>query len=256
MPAIICEYVYIAVVENHTLSVKELMTAFYLGGIGPGSYYFPVMVQFIFLFPLLYFIFNSNKPRVALALCATLNLLYEISVRLYGISDNAYRLISFRYIFLIACGIYLALCKEKLLIPNKKNISLCTVSTLIGIGYIVLTSYTGYREKLFTLWTTTSMLTAFWIFPIFCLLFVLLKNAKESKAQIIGKASYHIFLTQMVYFATVSPKIEALITLPRFNRTVFAAISLIICLAVGTVFYILGNKIEQKIFSFIGKKTQ
>ncbi len=55
-------YVCIYTIADQPLHINPLKILL-LGGIGPGSYYFPIMIQFVFLFPLIYRIIRSSPPE-------------------------------------------------------------------------------------------------------------------------------------------------------------------------------------------------
>ena len=47
--------------NNNEINIQSVFKAFIAGGQGPGSYYTPVLVQFVFIFPLIYFIVDKMK---------------------------------------------------------------------------------------------------------------------------------------------------------------------------------------------------
>lgn len=53
--AYIIEIVVYAVIDKKVFSPLEIGLNFFSGGFGPGSYYYPIMMQFVFIFPLIYF---------------------------------------------------------------------------------------------------------------------------------------------------------------------------------------------------------
>lgn len=85
----------------------DYLAGIFIGGWGPGSYYFPVMIQFLFFFP---FIFIAIKKFGWKALVGffIFNLFFEIIKFPFQISAVTYRLLIFRYTFLIASGCYFA----------------------------------------------------------------------------------------------------------------------------------------------------
>lgn len=79
---------------------------FLQGGLGAGSYYYPIMIQFIFLFPIIYFIVRRYLFK-GLLICLGMNAVYELLHWAYGMPEECYRLVAFRYIFVIAFGVFL-----------------------------------------------------------------------------------------------------------------------------------------------------
>ncbi len=81
---------------------------FLSGGFGPGSYYYPCMIQFIFYFPVIFAIVQRYHFN-GVFFCGGINLIYEILKFAYGMNEGCYRLLIFRYTLCIAYGSYLAM---------------------------------------------------------------------------------------------------------------------------------------------------
>ncbi len=106
--------VTLASIEQGYLDEPLKLFYFFLQGTrGPGSYYYPILLQFVFLFPLIYFIIKRLDFK-GLILCAAINFSYEILKNAYHVEEDCYRLIVFRYIFVIAFGCYLAIGKKQI----------------------------------------------------------------------------------------------------------------------------------------------
>ena len=58
------------------LGIGTILNQFWQGGWGPGSYYYTYMMQFIFLFPLIYFAIRK-WDFAGLVLCGVANIFYE-----------------------------------------------------------------------------------------------------------------------------------------------------------------------------------
>lgn len=204
---------------------------FLLGAYGPGSYYVPVMIQLLIIFPIIYKLVEKNV-KLGIALSGAANLLFEIGVKIFDIDKYYYRLSIGRYLLLIAFGCYLYLYPEH----RVKKYQLVSMF-LIGLGYIVAVFWLDWDPVLFDYWKTTAMPIAFYIFPIVILLFrrfyyVKFSGIAGKLLTWIGQASYHIFLVQMVYYHfELGGKIMAdawYIALP-FN--------ILVTVAVGLAFY-------------------
>lgn len=91
------------------------------------------------------------------------------------------------------------------------------------------------------------MIVSFWIFPILYLVIYYGKkwSIKGNVGKIVGflgKASYHVFCVQMMWFSIVSYVNKyVLYVFPQWMRVV---ITLVICLACGSLFYY----VEQWLF--------
>lgn len=172
---------------------------FLLGAYGPGSYYVPVMLQLLIIFPIIYVLVDRNA-KLGITLAAIANLLFEIAVKVFEIDKYYYRLSVGRYILLIAFGCYLYLHPEH----RVKRYQMWAMF-LAGFAYIVAVFGFDQELVLFGYWKTTAMPVAFYIFPIVILLFrkfyhSTIPGVFGSLLTWIGKASYHIFLVQMVYY--------------------------------------------------------
>ena len=176
-----------------------LFRIFVLGAYGPGSYYVPIMLQLLVIFPLIYVMIAYNA-KLGLAVAALANLAFEVCVIVFDMDKYYYRLNIGRYLLLIAFGCYLYLYPEH----RVKKYQLISM-VLIGLGYIVAVFGFNWDIILFGYWKTTAMPIAFYIFPIIILLFrryyhIKLPGVIGNTLTWIGQASYHIFLVQMVYY--------------------------------------------------------
>ena len=143
----------------------NFLSLFLQGGIGAGSYYYPVMMQFIFLFPIIFFIVKKYLFK-GLLICLGMSAVYELLHWAYGMSESCYRLIALRYIFVIAFGVFLNYkdqCDDK-----TKNIfkKFLIASFIIGTFFIWLTCYTGYRPVILVHWTRVSFVGSMYFAPI------------------------------------------------------------------------------------------
>ncbi len=219
------------------VSLRWIVYTFVSGGLGMGSYYVPVMLQFVFLFPILYFILK--KYGIAgLLLCGALNFSYEILAKLYLFPDSCYRLLVFRYILVIAFGCWLQMypCKTK---PVWRVVSL-----LCGIGFITARCYLGYEPKCInTAWAGTSFAACLYLLPPAALLLRRSPKMRIKPLELIGRASYHIFLVQMLFF-----KYFISYTAVLFKSPYIACIwDIFVCVSVGTAFYFIESFLTKRI---------
>ena len=188
--------IVLLVIEDKHINPPRI---FLLGAYGPGSYYVPIMIQLLVIFPVIYKLVEKNA-RLGIALSGAANLLFEIGVKIFDMDKYYYRLNIGRYLLLIAFGCYLYLYPEH----RVKKYQLISMF-LIGLGYIVAVFGFNWDIILFGYWKTTAMPIAFYIFPIIILLFrryyhIKLPGVIGNTLTWIGQASYHIFLVQMVYY--------------------------------------------------------
>ena len=239
--------IFLRIIGFYTVGITEygLLALFfdYLRGFtGQGSYYFPVMIQFIFVFPIIWRIIKKNGFK-GVWIVFFMNLLFEVLKQAFGMSDFEYRYLVFRYLFIIACGSYAAVYK-----PGKSglNIALMIASVAAGAAFIYLFVYSGYGQsaKIITYWQRTSLLTCLYAAPI--LFFVIAKgNLKFKPLEIIGKASFNIFLVQMLYYLYYH------FTASRRTGSVTEyLVTVLICVVIGVAFYYP----EQLLTKFLIKK--
>ena len=201
------------------------------------------MIQFIFLFPVLYFPIKKNKVKGYL-FCVVLNVIYElIFQRVYGMTELYYRMIVFRYIFLIASGILLVYYDgEKTLC----HMILCAVTFMTGVAYIYIFRYKAVPLSVFRYWIGTSMLPSLYIVSIIYAGWRYLKKMHFKPLEIIGKASYDIFLIQMVYFLFCDYILRGIESI-----LLQTLVSVIICVVVGVLFYY----VERGLTEYLRKRV-
>lgn len=224
-----------------TYGLRAAFVDYILGGKGQGSYYFPIMVQFVFLFPCLYLAIRKWKMG-GLAGAFLVNALYELVKNLTGMSDYSYRFLIFRYLFVIAAGVYVAFFQ-----PKRPGIKfLLAASLAAGLGFIILFSYTSYQPRLVTMWTTTSFPTGLYVFAVFGFLLPRIKGGCKP-LEITGKASFNIFLIQMIYYNFA----DRILPLLGGSDLLFILVSVINCVAVGILFYLGEHKLTETILKFL-----
>lgn len=209
--------------------IKDYLLYFLTGGTTPGSYYIPIMLQFILIFPFLYLSYKqAGKKSVYFYLL--LHFLFDLIANFLPIPTEIYRLLIFRYLGFIIVGIALYFSYQEL----RKSVR---YMSFFSISYIIFYSL-GYRIKMFSKWPNTALPTVFWALTIIIIGMELLeKNPKHliSNGLLkIGKASYYIFLIQKVLFGFGLNRFLNLMGLSPAGRSITA---IIICCALGLSFY-------------------
>ena len=218
------------------ISILVIIKNFFTGGYGTGNYYTPVILQLVLCFPLLYMLIKKNEHK-GLIISFFLCLLSEVLQYFFGIPNSIYRLLILRHMFAICFGIYISLGYY------KKNILLNVVSAIIGLTYIIFHSYFGFTPFFFNRnWADVNFIACLFFAPLVALL---IEDAKLTFRPLeeIGKASYHIYLTQMVYYWAV--KKEIMINIIH-NNYLYALFNVIICVLVGYLFYLFDNEIIRR----------
>ena len=157
-------------------------------------------------------------------------------------NESCYRLLIFRYTMLIAFGCYLAIKRN---IYNN-HFRLYISFSLAGIVYIILFKYLGYAPVITNYWTGTSFFASLYILPVSD---ALLNRypLKCTPLEVIGKASYNIFLVQMVYYVRAGYLYQII-----SSRILQIIMNIAICLFAGIIFY----KIETPVSRFIIQKSE
>ena len=222
-------------------SITDFFYYLFTGGyVFPGSYYIPVLIQLILIFPLLKLLYNKLKSAAFIPV-AVFQLIYEILIYYTNFPKQFSRLLIVRYLVPILGGIFIfGKYKNKKQIKNKW---IYVISAILGAGYIIAIGYFDFTPKiLFTDWATTAMPTALYLVPVIML--VLFKfGEKEVKPifTILGKASYHIFLMQILYFGIVIHRINIL------NPSVNFIIAALFSVPLGLIMYFAENLITKMI---------
>jgi hypothetical protein len=251
MKLYIYDYLIIIYFSNIKLNLglDGLVASFLTGGWGPGSYFVPVILQHILLLPILYYIAMRGADRMIL-IAFFINLLFEYYAAISGMQNDAYRLLYLRYLFAGALGIWLAfdgVAKHKLLL---------IFGAIIGLAYTAAVEY--YNFHLYFInssWYSQNLPSFMWPFLLVFLGIKLgetseiIRKATGSKLGKImsmpGKASYHIFLSQMVYFWAIH--VVWIDQLAYLNN---ATNNMIICILLGMLFYSLDLGM-QRLYLFV-----
>ena len=221
----------------------SILYFFLKGANGPGSYYYPILLQFVFVFPIIFFIIKKLDFK-GLVICTIINFVYEVLQSAYYVNEECYRLLVFRYIMVIAFGCYLAIGKRKI----KWYVFL--TAFFVGLVYIIVFNYLGITPIFTKYWTGTSFWACMYILPI-AAFWISRKNLKFKPLEIIGKASYNIFLVQMFYYAFIANMLYSVIKNYFFQLTT----NFIICLVLGIIFYYIEYPITNKtIYKITNKK--
>jgi peptidoglycan/LPS O-acetylase OafA/YrhL len=229
---------------GHEFTVKEMLITFVSGGWGPGSYFIPLILQIVFGLPLLY-VLAKRSPGIMLASTFIINTVFELYAYYSLMPNDIYRFIALRYLFIVGLGVYMAL--------KPRWNRWFEAGAFISFTYIAAIHYYGFQPPVQPNWSSQNIYAYFWPYAVVIFLFAHLNNTAHSLfaniMQTIGRASYHIFLSQMVYFWAFSP-FPILRELHRYPSTKLAFISIFLCVSFGVSFYYLENMLIRKIKSY------
>ena len=215
------------------MSRSELLAWAIDGTAGKGSYYYPVMMQLIFFFPIIYFIVDVKK-ETGLIICMAMNAVYELLAWAYGMNGGCYRHLVFRYTFVIAVGVFTYK-------KYKISMSWSAIMTIIGALFIIIVGRLNFVPRILNNdWATTNFISSLLIAPA---MVWILQNVRIHFAplEIFGRASYHIFLVQMVYYAGYYKVLQEKIG----SWQMHLAAGIVVCLMVGTVFYNIDKPVQE-----------
>ena len=217
---------------------------FFTGSNGPGSYYYLIMLQFIFIIPVIYFIVKRYRGSGFL-ICLVVNGIYEYLKHIYFMGEDCYRLLIFRYIGMIAYGCLLQVNSRYKLKKTWKVVML-----FLGGTFIYVTQYRGYTPGIADYWTSTCWIAGLFIMPVAERLFEI--KIKCRWLSVIGKASYNIYLIQMMWYLIVDPWLSEFIGYPFWHLV----INLISCCLSGCIYYYIENPLSTKIIYWVNHKIK
>lgn len=233
--------------QHPHLTIPTVVSTVLLGGFGKGRYYIPIMCQFVLLFPLVYFPVRRAALRgLVLALCV--NLLFEVAHGPLKLSNQAFSFFIYRYWFLMAFGAYLATVRRQT--QGVGFWTLLVAAGCAGGAFLWLTFYGGYRPVFMMNWTNTCVISVCWILPAVALLILHCEYGGGRlmflrPLEIIGAASYEIYLVQKVFYGCAVSWLKAHFS--SFGEMWLWA--LFICVAGGLLYYLLVNRLVRWIGS-------
>lgn len=209
-------------------------------GIGMGNYYPYIYIEFAIILYLIRNIVKKVPPAQLLVIFIIASELMEMACSLFGIPEKDYRLLFFRYTFLIYLGIIIT---TKGVEMNKRNLTL----SLLSIGLVLLLNYTSIDAEPFifkTGWKTAHWICYFYIANIMIYIFYKAYNSLQhsigtKSIRLIGKYSWEIFLLQMFWFTL--PIRGKLNVFGNYANITYVVISVMACTVSVMLFkYLLG----------------
>jgi len=186
----------------------------------PGNYFVTLLFEFVLVLPLVLAAWRKSPLGTVLASFA-LSLTYELVAHTLGAAGYGYSSSVLRYIFAVALGFWVA--------DGRSVLPALPVSALYLIAYA-----RGWVVPFFEEAWQPQNLIAF-VYPA-SIVEVTMKRAKDGIPALmrLGRASYHIFLVQMIWFAFGLPSLNTIVDMPTLMST---AISLTVCCAIGLLFH-------------------
>lgn len=245
----ICVFVPMLIWVQHE-ATWPIVDDIFFGGPGPGAYYVAVIFLITFTFPLIYF-FMKKFGFNGLIIMFFITLVWDLIAFATGLldyGDRWYKRIIIREFFLLSSGAYIYIYRNE-----KYKWAWAIPSFIIGIAFIVMVYYFNVPMHVNHKWFQVCELSNLYCVPVIALLFKKVKMKNQPWWQITGAATYHIFLTQMVYLHFVN--------YPIFNEGhyVFTLFNIISCIWIGLVFWAITEpvtKLTYKAVDVIHNKRQ
>lgn len=225
----------------YQVNVIEFSNDTYFGKLpvsGKGNYFITLLFQFILLQPLIGFSFTRHPiyTTIGLVLLEVAFLIISKSFHLFDSQTYLYSAALPRYFSALAYGLWIARFIQQ---PFKlRPLLLLIVSGILGATYLYTVTYTKVSIPIvYQSWISQNVLS-FGYPAALVLLVILLLPAKSNNILLgtiakLGQASYHIFLTQVVYFGLISN---------YYNISQ----NLIICVALGYLFFLAENTLRNR----------
>ena len=135
---------------------------------------------------------------------------------------------------------------------RERHRALYICSFFLGLTWIILVKYGFYTPRIINIpWAGTSVFSAMYIIPIFVLIYRIGKGWKAGFLELLGKASFHIFLAQMLYYAMAKDYVYSVMFSHTNNPYIITLINIIICCLLGVCFYF----VEKPLGKWVLKRT-
>ena len=229
----------------------------YLPLTGPGNYFISLVLQFIIIFPFIYIIY-LKKPRLMLFLSFSISLIFEVimaNTMILQVSE-LYNACILRYIFAITLGLWAADSFNPEEFKKFFHNKLFITGVAISIAYIIASSFLSFKFPSFIFtpsnWGSQNVFSFFYPLLLIIVGIRFLPSKSENKIVrffvLIGKASYHIFLLQIIYFGggfTFASVLGGIVLFKTINIYFLGILTilmnLVICLGFGLVFFLIGK---------------
>lgn len=179
---------------------------------GPGNYFVTILIQYIFVAPLI-FLFYEKSPKLAIGALFAIDIIFQISaphIQIFKSDLYLYSACIFRYFSALALGFYIA--KEFLRTGHidlkGSNNRFILLLFPVSVAYLVMWRFTQQPFPLFLdVWGEQNVFSFFYPLMLVILAFnnwqrIHLEEHRRLNSALvkIGEASYHIFLVQMLFF--------------------------------------------------------
>jgi peptidoglycan/LPS O-acetylase OafA/YrhL len=222
--------------EVYTLGWQNLIGVLPVSG--KGNYFITLLLQSLIALPLIGYTFNRWPIRTYLVLVLAEIVFQLLANQIAYFEEDRYLYDAalFRYFSAIALGLWLS---RLITTPDRRYRGILLLAGIVSGVYLYFHQYQGISlPYMRPEWQAQLFLT----FPYAAMLIYLVILAFPQQSDFIplratasvGKASYHIFLVQVLYFGLIQDDTNI-------------ALNLSVCLLVGLVFYWLESFLSKKI---------
>lgn len=237
---------YVIAAAEGTLHLEQ---AFFIGGMpvdAPGNYFLPALIGLLIVLPLLVWA-NQRRPVATLLTCVALNVAFEAvawegrrhGVDLLATSSLFYQGNPLRWLVLVALGVWAADDAE---LASRHNRWLVVVAPL-SVAYLVALQLhpSAFPFPPHNFLGETNLLAAPWAYLLILVGLRVLPRDASGRAPgrslvLLGRASYHIYLVQMLILGVLVDHVWSGLTTTG-ARVAVAPLDALVAIAVGLAYY-------------------
>lgn len=201
-----------------------LMLAGKLPASGPGNYFITLVLQFALILPLLRWLL-ARGHLVFIVTCFVVNLAFELAVWHFDQDGYLYSSSILRVLFTVGLG---------MLISSGRRVEYLFPFSLI---YLIAMLQQWRLPFFVDHWQTQALFAAGYAATLVSLG---MRLRYPSVLGVVGRASYHIFLVQILWFGQVGPTVMPLLSLRGYIGDVF---QVLLCIVLGLAF----ASVEQRL---------
>ncbi|MCC9135376.1 acyltransferase [Pontibacter silvestris] len=222
--------IWLCVSGNSILMFNEFSIIGLLPISGPGNYFITLLLQSVLFLPIIGYGFSA-RASLTIVLLVLLEVLFLLFIKWISMTEHASYLYDAafpRYFSAIAFGMALSR-----IVTNKVNLKVMTLLVTVAAAACVYLYQLQYGEQnikqIRPEWQIQTILSFGYAAFLVYLSFKSLPNQSSNKILLFfsttGKASYHIFLVQVVYFGLINGAASKV------------WLNLLVCLSIGFLFY-------------------
>lgn len=236
---------HMAYTIRHDQSITENLLGYLkLGGMGPGSYYIWIYIQFAVILAFISPLFKRLKSTQLIILFIIVSELIEIICCLTNMPTKMYRIGFFRYTMLIGIGYIVA---KKGILVNKYTlvVSLLSLITLYIFSYFK----PNLQPLIFNRWEKAHWMQYFYmVFLLIPIIYWIYERLQKwspltTFVKLTGRYSYEIYLFQMLYFFVATRYVD-IEHIPLTSRIAFVVVSMVVCIV--PIVWIKNKKSKDK----------